>query len=517
MLLSKLRSEWTTLRTRVQHLPSAAHQDRVPAEAGEEDGLSLEEVLQVCLTVPAEAANDAELAARSVAQLFETADLLRRGLVCETDWLHHGLLLHQAPSQHDMAVVNAKLKLWLAVDRGAQDRLLEDFLSSCQGHPEPWLTVAQATRIIHTWIQNGSRSKTLPIQHLHRVLRSKEFESEARLTYYDFSTIMLGCPKAAVQLHKFDISQGHARWLSPALVGEELKGIWHTSVVVFGREYWYGGKVLFAEPPGNSPWGKPTEIYNLPGSTLRSQKELHQFLATEAAHLFTTESYDVLTNNCNHFTDAVCKFLLNCHLPKDVLEQPDFVIGAQASPALQLLRPMLNQAFGGFGVKAIDNLSTARVGVSPDFIARMQKERALLQPNSYVLWQYREGWQRTALLLSISACETTCDLRWLDLLTGHYRTARSVSIRAVRPPLYGNLTSAALAAARAVEAVEVTQTGEVIGPREIDLDELFTQVPSCMQASPQPKRRANKSLQSGQGPDPSLASASSNGWSVMEV
>ena len=39
----------------------------------------------------------------------------------------------------------------------------------------------------------------------------------------------------SVELWLFDLSNGMAKQLSPAFVGREIEGIWHTSVIVYGK------------------------------------------------------------------------------------------------------------------------------------------------------------------------------------------------------------------------------------------------------------------------------------------
>lgn len=46
----------------------------------------------------------------------------------------------------------------------------------------------------------------------------------------------------SVQLHIYDLSQGAAALMSGMLLGRQIDGIWHTAVVAYGREYFYGGQ-----------------------------------------------------------------------------------------------------------------------------------------------------------------------------------------------------------------------------------------------------------------------------------
>lgn len=40
---------------------------------------------------------------------------------------------------------------------------------------------------------------------------------------------------ASVTLRVYDLSGGMARQLSPALLGKQIDGIWHTGVLVYGK------------------------------------------------------------------------------------------------------------------------------------------------------------------------------------------------------------------------------------------------------------------------------------------
>jgi desumoylating isopeptidase 1 len=62
-----------------------------------------------------------------------------------------------------------------------------------------------------------------------------------------------------VQLYVYDLSHGLARSMSGALLGKQIDGIWHTGIVVYGVEYFYGGGIQYATP-GQSMAGQPTKI-----------------------------------------------------------------------------------------------------------------------------------------------------------------------------------------------------------------------------------------------------------------
>ena len=58
-----------------------------------------------------------------------------------------------------------------------------------------------------------------------------------------------------VSLHVYDLSGGMAKAMSQQLVGKQIDGIWHTGIVVYGKEYYYGGGISY-DAPAATPFGK---------------------------------------------------------------------------------------------------------------------------------------------------------------------------------------------------------------------------------------------------------------------
>lgn len=52
-----------------------------------------------------------------------------------------------------------------------------------------------------------------------------------------------------VELYIYDLTNGMASMMSQLLLGRHIEGIWHTAVVVFGREYFFGGHGIQAIHP----------------------------------------------------------------------------------------------------------------------------------------------------------------------------------------------------------------------------------------------------------------------------
>jgi len=66
-----------------------------------------------------------------------------------------------------------------------------------------------------------------------------------------------------VLLYIYDLSGGMARSLSPSLIGRQIDGIWHTSIVVFGYEFFYGQGIFVTDRVGRTQYGTPVEIKDM--------------------------------------------------------------------------------------------------------------------------------------------------------------------------------------------------------------------------------------------------------------
>lgn len=144
-----------------------------------------------------------------------------------------------------------------------------------------------------------------------------------------------------VVLYLYDMSQGMAKMMSLPLLGKQIDGIWHTGIIAYGYEYYYGGGIQ-ASRPGQSMAGRPTQIIPL-GRTRKTQADFHAFLRTQANN-FTPDKYNLLTNNCNNFTSTCSRFLLDgFDIPSHILTLPQ---DALSTPMGQMFRPMLEQMQG---------------------------------------------------------------------------------------------------------------------------------------------------------------------------
>uniref|UniRef100_A0A8C0A7T1 palmitoyl-protein hydrolase n=1 Tax=Bos mutus grunniens TaxID=30521 RepID=A0A8C0A7T1_BOSMU len=69
-----------------------------------------------------------------------------------------------------------------------------------------------------------------------------------------------------VKLYVYDLSKGLARRLSPIMLGKQLEGIWHTSIVVHKDEFFFGSGGISSCPPVSDFAWAPDSVVDV-GST----------------------------------------------------------------------------------------------------------------------------------------------------------------------------------------------------------------------------------------------------------
>ncbi|EMD39905.1 hypothetical protein CERSUDRAFT_81230 [Gelatoporia subvermispora B] len=142
-----------------------------------------------------------------------------------------------------------------------------------------------------------------------------------------------------VQLYVYDLSNGLAKQLSMPLTGKQIDGVWHTSVVVFGKETFYGQGICIT-PPGQSHHGRPLQIVDM-GETAIDEETFEEYLSEMRQH-YTAEKYHLLDFNCNSFTNDCVGFLTGQSIPAWIKDLPsDFL----STPFGAALRPTIDAMF----------------------------------------------------------------------------------------------------------------------------------------------------------------------------
>lgn len=141
-----------------------------------------------------------------------------------------------------------------------------------------------------------------------------------------------------VQVYVYDISHGLARSLSMGFLGIQLDAIYHTGIVINKTEYYFDTEDVTALPAGTTRFGIPQEVLDC-GETYIPQDVFHEFLEDMKEGRFKFGSYNVLRNNCNHFTHDALQFLNGQDLDVKILNLPEQVLSSPNGA-------MIEQMFG---------------------------------------------------------------------------------------------------------------------------------------------------------------------------
>eukprot|EP01117_Protostelium_nocturnum_P008254 TRINITY_DN2947_c0_g1_i4.p1 TRINITY_DN2947_c0_g1~~TRINITY_DN2947_c0_g1_i4.p1 ORF type:complete len:477 (-),score=186.38 TRINITY_DN2947_c0_g1_i4:182-1612(-) len=153
-----------------------------------------------------------------------------------------------------------------------------------------------------------------------------------------------------VSLVVYDLSGGLARSLSQAIIGKQIEGIWHTGVVVYGKEFFWGG-IIQEAIPGTTQYGRPIKTIKL-GDTFIPQEIFREWL-DEVIPNYSLETYSILNNNCNNFSNEVSQFLTGTSIPQDILNLPSDALN---TPSGAMIKNFILQMEQGVKMRAMNQL-----------------------------------------------------------------------------------------------------------------------------------------------------------------
>lgn len=143
-----------------------------------------------------------------------------------------------------------------------------------------------------------------------------------------------------VYLYIYDLSNGLAAQISQQLTGRFFKAIYHTSIVIHGREYFFGGSGVESSLPSQAPYGQPIEKRKV-GETEIGPDLWHSFLE-DCAEDYGVGKYHLLEHNCNTFSDAALQFLLGQRIDPEIIALPSDFLN---TPFGRMLRPQIDAMY----------------------------------------------------------------------------------------------------------------------------------------------------------------------------
>ncbi|XP_008436119.1 desumoylating isopeptidase 1-like isoform X1 [Poecilia reticulata] len=128
-----------------------------------------------------------------------------------------------------------------------------------------------------------------------------------------------------VKLFIYDLSRGMARQLSPVMLGRQLDGIWHTGVVVHGKEFFFGGAGINRCLPCGTILGQPNSVVDL-GYTEVNEDLFMEYLDSLAESEYRCDRYNMFEHNCNTFSNDVVQFLTGKKIPSYITDLPSEIL-----------------------------------------------------------------------------------------------------------------------------------------------------------------------------------------------
>jgi len=144
-----------------------------------------------------------------------------------------------------------------------------------------------------------------------------------------------------VTLYLYDLTKGLAKIFSRQLAGKYFEGIWHTSIVVYGTEYYYASGIQ-SDVPRTTPHGQPVQTFDM-GETFIPKEMFLEFL-NEISPRYSAATYDLFENNCNSFSQEVCQFLTGKNIPEFITNLPREALNTPLGPLVkQFSQAIANQ------------------------------------------------------------------------------------------------------------------------------------------------------------------------------
>ncbi|XP_046830885.1 uncharacterized protein LOC124429528 isoform X2 [Vespa crabro] len=156
--------------------------------------------------------------------------------------------------------------------------------------------------------------------------------------------------RTTVELYIYDLTKGMAAMMSRMLIGRHLEGIWHTGIVAYGREYFFGPAGIQSVRPGGTHLRDPQKIEKI-GETYLPYSVFLEYINGLGTSTFAPGTYNLFRHNCNTFTEEVSNFLAGNGIPKYILDLPEEILQTPVGQALgPLIESLSSNANAGFTV-----------------------------------------------------------------------------------------------------------------------------------------------------------------------
>jgi len=220
-------------------------------------------------------------------------------------------------STHDQSYIDEQTQIQLYNDR-YQYHLNKEL--SLQQEREKQHRQAEKRRLA----ENRHRE----IKRQERERRHQEIQAHKWDEYKNPESIVLNPGESLVQIHIYDISHGMTKKFSPFFLKHQVDGMWHSGLVAFGYEYFFGKggvRVCTHEKFETESNMKSSHLLTL-GKTSKTNGEFIEWLkGVEMSKEWHGSKYHIFDRNCNEFSNIASMFLTNRNIPKDIIDLPKAV------------------------------------------------------------------------------------------------------------------------------------------------------------------------------------------------
>ena len=126
--------------------------------------------------------------------------------------------------------------------------------------------------------------------------------------------------KYKIKLAIYDLSKGAMKQFSEILLKKQIDGIWHTSLRIYDKEYYFGSSGKMITTPYIFIKEKelyPTEIIDI-GYTNINQERFEVLFHNS----ISMNEYNMISHNCNHFTQKILTEIF--HYNKSII--PEYIM-----------------------------------------------------------------------------------------------------------------------------------------------------------------------------------------------
>ncbi|KAK2581785.1 hypothetical protein KPH14_002263 [Odynerus spinipes] len=156
--------------------------------------------------------------------------------------------------------------------------------------------------------------------------------------------------RTTVELYVYDLTKGMAAMMSHMLIGRHLEGVWHTGIVAYGREYFFGPAGIQSVRPGGTDLREPQKVEKI-GETYLPYSVFLEYINGLGTSTFAPGTYNLFRHNCNSFTEEVSNFLAGTGIPKYILDLPEEILQTPIGQTLEpLIETLSSNANAGFTV-----------------------------------------------------------------------------------------------------------------------------------------------------------------------